>query len=326
MKRETTLIIGGAGFIASHLQAELTDRGIEDTAILDNYSRNSIKYSGLEPRVFIGDVRDAAFVDAVVKKTRPRVAYNFASLTGIELVEKSPVICIDTVVNGAKNVCESCTKNGVKNLIHASTTEVYGECHAETEDSDTSVGAAGDPRWSYASAKIAADHLVSAYSDHLDVCIARPANVFGPWQTGHGAISHFAVWALDGEPLKIYGDGTQIRAWCYAKDAAEAIATIHEAGATGIYNIGNPSTARTINRLAADIVKEAGSGSAVIHLPRRAVDVQHRVPNTDKIRKELGWKPRHRFRESLRETINWYRSIDYREEEWYSFFKENRST
>jgi UDP-glucuronate decarboxylase len=141
----------------------------------------------------------------------------------------------------------------------------------------------------------------------------RPANIFGPRQTGHGAISHFIVWALDNKPLTIYGDGSQVRSWCFVEDLTSAIAAVIEEEATGIFNIGNPYDPITVKALAEKIIKLTYSSSTLNYVPRRPVDIFHRVEDVDKAFDVLGWQPKWRFDDALKKTIQWYRSVNYGE-------------
>lgn len=319
------LIVGGAGFIGSHLQDALLKEGIKDIIVFDTLDRNSLKYTNLKPVLYQGDVRNRWFLEKIIKKHRPEVIFNLASMTGIEKVEANPIDCMDINFNGAKNVCEAALKYGVDKIIHLSSSEVYGECYNESEQDVTKIGAVGDTRWSYSASKVAADHLVFAYMTRrgLNTCIVRPANIFGPRQTGHGAISHFIVWSLDGFPIKIYGDGTQIRSWCIIYDFVSALINILKRDVEGLINIGNPNSFLTINELAERIIKICDSSSKIRYVPKRPVDIMYRVPNVNKALKILDWRPVWSFEDSLKHTVEWYRSIDYHKEEWRSSFDNN---
>jgi len=321
----SVLIVGGAGFIGSHLQEALLKEGFGDIIVFDTLDRNSLKYTDLKPLLYSGDVRNRELLEQMIVKHRPEVVFNLASMTGIERVDADPINCMDINFNGTKNVCELALRYGVRKVIHFSSSEVYGECHSVSEEDETRLGAAGDPRWTYSASKIAADHLVSAYASRggLNACIVRPFNIFGPRQTGHGAISHFIAWSLDGLPIKVYGDGAQVRSWCIVYDLARAVIQVLRRDLRGVINIGDPYTPLTINDLAEMVVSFCGSESEIRHVPKRPVDIMYRVPNIERAQKLLDWRPVWNFEDSLKHTVEWYRSIDYHKEEWRSSFDNN---
>ena len=134
-----------------------------------------------------------------------------------------------------------------KKIIYTSTSEVYGtSAYQPDEDSFTTQGTAYNPRWSYATSKLFGEHIFAQIEQRfgIPVSIARLFNIYGPRQIGGGAIHTFIENAIRNKPLTIYGDGSQIRAWCYIKDCLNALILIAEKG-NGIYNIGNPQESLT---------------------------------------------------------------------------------
>jgi nucleoside-diphosphate-sugar epimerase len=137
----------------------------------------------------------------------------------------------------------------------------------------------------------------------------RPFNIFGPRQVGAGAVHHFIVRALKGEPLEIHNDGSQIRAWCYVDDIVEGImlALTRDEAVGHAFNIGNPRSTLTIFNLAREIVRLASSSSPIVYLRWPQADVELRIPNVEKARELLGYVARVDLEEGLLRTIDWYR-------------------
>ena len=135
-----------------------------------------------------------------------------------------------------------------------------------TEWDATTLGAVGEARWTYAVAKLATEHLAMNYRKQygLPTCSIRPFNIYGPRQVGEGAVHHFIVRALKGEPLHVHNDGAQIRAWCYVDDIVDGImlALTSDEAVGHAFNIGNPRSTLTIYSLAREIIRLSSSGVA----------------------------------------------------------------
>ena len=307
------LITGGAGFIGTHLCQALC--GDNQVVVLDNLRRNALQVAGLDksPRVElrVGDVTDAGAVRAAVEGCTHVV--HLASIAGVDTVMKHPVTTMRTALLGTSNVLEAALAAGcMERVIDFSTSEVFGR-HAfnVTEGDVTSLGAVGEARWTYAVSKLATEHLTFNYhKEHgLPTCSVRPFNIYGPRQVGEGAVHHFILRALRGEPLRVHNDGGQIRAWCYVDDiVAGTLLTLEHAGAVGhAFNIGNPRSTVTIYNLARDVIRLAGSSSRIELVRWDFPDVELRIPNIDKARDILGYEPRVDLEEGLLRTIAWYR-------------------
>jgi UDP-glucose 4-epimerase len=172
-------------------------------------------------------------------------------------------------------------------------------------------GSAGEARWVYAVSKLAGEHLAHAYfKEHgLPVVTIRPFNVYGPGQTGEGAIQIFIRRALQNEAISIYGDGTQIRAWCYVDDMIEGLMyALESPNALGeSFNIGNARAVTTIFGLAETICRVLDSKSQIIFRPPLSADIELRIPETNKAEKLLGFKAKVDLEEGIRQTAAWYR-------------------
>jgi nucleoside-diphosphate-sugar epimerase len=307
------LLTGGAGFIGSHLAERLAPDN--EVVILDTLRRNALGGAGLDKHPHIklvqGDVTDPVAVreamagcDAVI---------HMASIAGVDTVLKNPVLTMRISLVGTMNVLEAAqAQGGVKRLIDFSTSEVFGRYAYNVSEWDaTTLGAVGEARWTYAVAKLATEHLAMNYwkQYQLPTCSVRPFNIYGPRQVGEGAVHHFIVRALKGEPLEIHNDGAQIRAWCYVDDIVDGILlALTKDGAVGhAFNIGNPRSTLTIYALAKEILRLASSSSRIDYVPWKQADVELRIPNIDKAKEVLNFRPKVELEEGLLRTVYWYR-------------------
>jgi len=307
------LITGGAGFIGSSLALQLVEHN--DVVILDNLHRDAMKTTSLakHPRLtFIqGDVLDRGAVERAARGCQMIV--HMASIAGVDTVMQHPVLTMKVALLGTMNVLEVAHElDGVERLVDFSTSEVFGRyAFRVTEGDATQLGAVGEARWTYAVSKLATEHLALNYHKefNLPAVSIRPFNIYGPRQVGSGAVHHFIVRALKGDTLTIHNDGSQIRAWCYIDDIVEGVlATLTCPEAIGqAFNIGNPRSTVTIHQLARDIVRLAGSDSALEHVRWDFPDVELRIPDISKARDLLGFEPRVELDDGLSETIAWYR-------------------
>jgi UDP-glucose 4-epimerase len=307
------LLTGGAGFIGSHLAERLLPSN--QIVVLDTLRRNALAPAGLEhhPNLTLiqGDVMDRAAVDQAMAGCDAVV--HMASIAGVDTVLKNPVLTMRVSMIGTMNVLEAAVAaGGVKRLIDFSTSEVFGRyAFNVTEWDATTLGAVGEARWTYAVAKLATEHLAMNYwKQHgLPTCSIRPFNIYGPRQVGEGAVHHFIVRALRGEPLQIHNDGAQIRAWCYVDDIVDGIlmALTKDQAVGHAFNIGNPRSTLTIHSLAREIIRLSSSGARLEYVHRDQADVELRIPNIEKARDLLGFRPRVDLEEGLLRTVYWYR-------------------
>jgi len=159
--------------------------------------------------------------------------------------------------------------------------------------------------------KLAGEHLVASYyrETRLPIAIVRPFNIFGPRRTGDYALRRFILSALDGKPLEIHGDGTQIRSWCYIEDFCNALLQmmVRPEAIGEDFNVGHPGNTSTIYELAQKVIQLTGSASPVTFCPSPFPDISIRVPSLDKARRLLGYEPRFDLNTGLKRTIEWYR-------------------
>jgi len=306
------LVTGGAGFIGTHVAERLALRN--EVTLLDIDLGNALPYSQLchdhRVRKLHGDVRDSALVEAEV--ARSQIILHFASILGVKEVIASARDTMDTIILGTRNVLEAAKRNpDVERIVYISTSEVYGNIIDAREGAPASVGAVNDPRLCYSSAKLMGEHQVWAYHRdfELPTVIVRPFNIYGPRRkTGH-AVGFFIIKALAGKDLTLYGDGSQLRSWCYVDDFCDGIlACIGRDTAVGQdFNLGNPVTATTIYDLAERIIRLTGSSSEITQTKHTFSDIGVRAPNSRKAHELLGYTPRYGMDDGLRPTIRWYR-------------------
>ena len=311
IKGKNIFITGGAGFIANRLIAHL----IEDNNIVvyDNFHRDTLTHTSYvnhrNLNVIKGDVLDYALLEKSMKGAD--IVVHAAAIAGIDTVIKSPTNTIRVNMIGTANVLEAARVNKIPDrIIDFSTSEVFGSyAYKSTEDSDTVAGSAGEARWTYAVSKLAGEHLAMAYFREfkLPVSSVRPFNVYGPGQTGEGAIQIFIKRALKNEDIFIYGDGNQIRAWCYVDDFVDCLMRcIEDTQAIGeSFNIGNSRAVLTTYGLAQTVCRILNSSSKIVFKSALSADVELRIPSVDKAFNILGFKAKIDIDEGILKTAEW---------------------
>jgi len=307
-------ITGGAGFIGSTLIGRLYEKNT--IVAYDDLSRDSLKDKAYRDHANVtlvkGDVLDEAALTKAMKGAN--IVVHCAAIAGIDSVTKSPIHTMRVNMLGSANVLESASKlSSCDRVICFSTSEVFGQVAFRAAEKDaTNVGAVGEPRWTYAVSKLAEEHLAIAYfkEKQLPTVVVRPFNVYGPGQVGEGAIRNFILRALADQPIQIYGDGTQIRAWCYVDDMVDAVMlALTEKRAVGeSFNVGNEKAVATTYTLAETCVRVLGSKSTISFVKRDAfADVQVRTPFVAKGRELLGFDAKIGLDEGIRRTAAFYR-------------------
>jgi UDP-glucose 4-epimerase len=312
-----SLITGGAGFVGSHLAQELLRRD-EEVYILDDLSTGSIEnIEHLKPNTRFHYTLDSVHNEPVLAELIDRcdVVYHLAAAVGVKLIVESPVNTIETNVHGTEVVLKLANKKKKKVLI-TSTSEVYGKSTAVpfNENQDLVLGATTKGRWSYACSKAIDEFLAIAYwhEKKLPVVIVRLFNTVGPRQTGRYGmvIPNFVCQALTNQPITVYGDGNQSRAFGYVGDVVKALADLaqHPAAIGEVFNIGNTEEI-TMNDLAHLIKQMTSSESEIIHIPydrayeKGFEDMPRRVPDISKVQGLIGYQPRLNLKDILMEII-----------------------
>lgn len=299
------LITGGAGFIGSHLADVLIERGHRVIA-LDNISTG--RYENVEHltshRQFefvLGSVLNADLVDDLAG--RSDAIFHLAAAVGVQLIVEKPLESLATNIRGSEIVFEKAHKYGTKVLV-TSTSEIYGKNTSDRlhEEDDRILGSPLKSRWSYSEAKAIDEILAYTYwkEKGLDTVIVRLFNTVGPRQTGHYGmvIPRFVNQAIRGEPLTVYGDGSQTRCFCYVGDVVNGmIALLNHPDAYGkVFNLGGEHEI-SMAELAELVIELSGSDSKVKYLTYEDAyeegfeDMQRRVPDIGRARNLVGFEP-----------------------------------
>ncbi|MCB5230082.1 MAG: NAD-dependent epimerase/dehydratase family protein [Candidatus Cloacimonas sp.] len=313
IKGKKIFITGGAGFIANALAKQLLEHN--QIVAYDNFRRDTLSTSGIMSHanltVIKGDVLD--YQSLVTAMQGSDIVVHAAAIAGIDTVIKEPTLTMRVNLLGTANVLEAVKKiGGIERYIDFSTSEVFGnKAFKTTEDDNMVTGSAGEARWTYSVSKLAAEHLSMAYYKEFGVpaVIIRPFNVYGPGQTGEGAMQIFIKRALNDEDIYIYGDGTQIRAWCYVDDFVDGLLKcIEQKSAIGhSFNIGNERTVLTIYGLAQTVCRILESKSKIIFKPPLSADIELRVPAVQKAKEILGFAPQVDLEEGILRTAEWFK-------------------
>ena len=317
------LITGGAGFVGSHLSEALLERG-DEVFILDDLSTGAIEnvvHLKTNPRFHytIDTVANEPVLAELID--RCDIVVHLAAAVGVKLIVEQPVHTIETNVHGTEVVLKHANKKK-KLVVIASTSEVYGKSEDVPfrEDSDLVLGPTPKHRWAYACSKAIDEFLALAYwkERRLPVIVVRLFNTVGPRQTGQYGmvIPNFVRQALAGQPITVFGDGTQSRSFTYVGDVVKAmVALIDEPRAIGqVFNIGNGHEI-TIGDLAVKVKTMTGSNSEIVNVPYEKAyeagfeDMPRRVPDITRLQSLVGYAPTVELEETLTRVIEHFRRL-----------------
>lgn len=304
----TILVTGGAGFLGSHLCERLLERG-DNVICLDNF------FTGRKENILhlMGHPRFEVVRHDIVHPIYLEVEqiYNLACPASPIAYQYNPIKTIKTSTVGMVNVL-GLAKRCRARVLQASTSEVYGDptVHPQREDYWGHVNPIG-PRSCYDEGKRVAESLCINYhhSHRLEVRIVRIFNTYGPRMDPNDGrvISNFITQALLGEPLTVYGDGTQTRSFCYCDDLIRGmIAMMDQDQDIGPVNLGNPGE-YTMLELAQEVLKATGSSSPIHFEPLPQDDPKQRCPDITKAQRLLGWSPTVDLPTGLARTVPYYR-------------------
>lgn len=310
-KRKNILVTGGAGFLGSHLCERLLARG-DRVLCLDNLSTGSLE----NLRLFSRDPH-FTFIEADVAEPFDGAVdeiYNLACPASPKDYMKDPHYTVKTCVVGALSLLSLAQKRGIK-ILQASTSEVYGDpsVHPQIETYVGSVNPIG-PRACYDEGKRCAEALFfdAHRKGNLPIKVARIFNTYGPRMKADDGrvVSTLIVQALRGEPLTLFGEGTQTRSFCYVDDLIDGLILFmdSEKGCIGPLNLGNPIE-RSMRDLADTILKLTGSTSSIIHLSLPQDDPKVRCPDITKAREQLLFSPKVSLEEGLSKTVAYFGAL-----------------
>ncbi|MGQ9460598.1 MAG: dTDP-glucose 4,6-dehydratase [Candidatus Bathyarchaeaceae archaeon] len=313
------LITGGAGFIGSHLCEKYVKDG-HTVLCFDNFIsgnlmnvRHLLDYRNF--KLIKGDIRDFDLLEKVTPHVD--VIFHLAAQTHVDRSYVEPKLTYEINVMGTLNVLETARMYDVKNVIHTSTSEVYGSAQYVPIDEKHPLNAPHP----YGGSKIAADRMCHAYIQTygMNISMLRLFNVFGPRQRdiGYGGvISIFTRKVLNNMPPIIYGDGLQTRDYTYIEDAVRAFDLVfnHNEPITEPINFGSGREVSIID-LANIIIDLCGKKGSIkpIHVEPRIGEVERLIADATKAKRLLGWKPKYDLEEGLRAFIQWYKKYGLEE-------------
>ncbi len=312
------VVTGGAGFIGSHLCEALLADGNKVTAI-DNFltgSPSNIAHLREHPSFSLikHDIVSPLGKAEVAQLGEVSAVFHLASPASPADFSRMPMQIAVINSQGTHNVLELARKVGAKYLI-ASTSEAYGDplVHPQSEEYRGNVNTTG-PRACYDEGKRFSEAITSVYVNEygLDGRIVRIFNTYGPRMNPYDgrSVPNFITHALKGEPLVVYGEGTQTRSYCYVADMVSGLITVMFAPPQTrgmVFNVGNPDE-REIIAFARIIKEQCGSNSEIVHGPALQDDPARRCPDITRISTTLGWQPSVPLEEGLRLTVEWFRT------------------
>ena len=309
--RKRVMVTGGAGFLGSHLADRLIEAGHEVLCVDNLFTGTKDNVAHLHGNPSFEFMRHDVTFPLFVEVDE---IYNLACPASPIHYQHDPVQTTKTSVHGAINMLGLAKRLGCK-ILQASTSEVYGDpaVHPQSEDYWGHVNPIG-PRSCYDEGKRCAETLFFDYhrQNGLPIKVARIFNTSGPRM--HPAdgrvVSNFIMQALKGEPITIYGDGSQTRSFCYDDDLVRGLMSLMDTGpdVTGPINIGNPNEF-TVRELAEKVIELTGSSSRIVEEPLPQDDPRQRQPDISKAKRDLGWEPTVQLEQGLTQTIDYFRKF-----------------
>lgn len=309
--RKRVLVTGGAGFLGSHLCTRLLDDGHTVLCVDNLYTGTRENIIELLKNPWFEFMRHDITFPLYVEADE---VYNLACPASPVHYQYDPVQTTKTSVHGAINMLGLAKRTGAK-ILQASTSEIYGdpEVHPQAEDYWGRVNTVG-PRACYDEGKRCAETLFFDYyrQYQLKIKVARIFNTYGPCMHPNDGrvVSNFVLQALKGEPITVYGDGSQTRSFCYVSDMVDALVRLMETDdeLIGPVNLGNPDEF-TIRELAELILDITGSRSEILVRPLPEDDPLQRCPDIGLAKRVLSWSPTVNLRQGLEQTVEWFAKV-----------------
>jgi dTDP-glucose 4,6-dehydratase len=323
----TILVTGGAGFIGGCFVRGLVASGQWRVVNFDalTYAGNLDSIPPESDRhVFVhADICDADAVQQTLEMHQPELLVHFAAESHVDRSIDGPAAFVQTNVVGTSCLLDAAlayyrqldtARQQTFRFLHVSTDEVYGSLGPEGLFTESTPYAPNSP---YSASKAASDHMVRAWHHTfgLPTLITNCSNNYGPYQFPEKLIPLMTLNAIEGKPLPVYGDGLNIRDWLYVEDHCEAIRTVLQRGRVGeTYNVGgncdrtNIEIVQTICRTVQELVPDLPHrcDELITYVKDRPGHDRRYAIDASKIKKELGWEPKRKFEEAIRETVQWY--------------------
>jgi dTDP-glucose 4,6-dehydratase len=302
-------VTGGAGFIGSNYVRHLLATTDDEVTVFDalTYAGNLASLKDLEddPRfTFVkGDICDRSAVAAALPGHHAVV--HFAAESHVDRSIVDPDAFVSTNCHGTNVMCDVSRQVGVDRFLHISTDEVYGSIDEGSFTEDDRLG----PRSPYSASKAGSDLIALSYLSTYDlpVVVTRSSNNFGPFQFPEKVIPLFTTNLLDGGTVPLYGDGGNVRDWCFVEDNCAAVDTVLRKGTIGeIYNIGAGNEVPNVELTHKLLELTGRDESAIEHVQDRLGHDRRYSITTDKV-EALGWRPARQLDEALEATVAWYR-------------------
>lgn len=302
------LITGGAGFIGSHILAQLQGRRDMDVVVFDNLSSGSKEHVPAGMELVEGDVCDEAAVDALFADHHFDAVIHLAAQTMVPTSVEQPVLDCRINLEGVLHVLEACRTHGTGHILFSSSAAVYGDnLHIPLKETERLV-----PTSPYGITKMTTEHYLRVYHElyGMDATVFRFANVYGERQGEKGeggVVSIFCKLLSQRQGITVFGDGNQTRDFVYAGDIAQAI--IRALPLKG-YHTMNVSTGQetSINDLIRSFEKAVGYTVPVQYTAPRTGDILRSVLSNETLKRDLGFVPAMDLEEGIRRTYDWYRS------------------
>jgi UDP-glucose 4-epimerase len=302
------LITGGAGFIGSHILAQLQGRRDMDVVVFDNLSSGSKEHVPAGMELVEGDVCDEAAVDALFADHHFDAVIHLAAQTMVPTSVEQPVLDCQINLEGVLHVLEACRIHGTGHILFSSSAAVYGDnLHIPLKETERLV-----PTSPYGITKMTTEHYLRVYHElyGMDATVFRFANVYGERQGEKGeggVVSIFCKLLSQRQGITVFGDGNQTRDFVYAGDIAQAI--IRALPLKG-YHTMNVSTGQetSINDLIRSFEKAVGYTVPVQYTAPRTGDILRSVLSNEALKRDLGFVPEMDLEEGIRRTYDWYRS------------------
>lgn len=311
------LITGGAGFIGSTLADKLLEEN-NKIVVIDNFNdyyspklkEKNIKHNldNKNYKLYRGDICDKNLLSKIFEENQIDVVVHIAASAGVRPSIENPLSYVKNNIEGTVNIVEVMKENGIKKIVFASSSSIYGNCKEEIFSEDLKVS---EPISPYAASKSACEQFLYTYSKLFDIQVValRFFTVFGPRQRPDLAIRKFIDLIKENKPIPVYGDGTTIRDYTYIDDIVDGIigAINYNDTPYEIINLGGGAPV-SLNQMIETIEKVLNKKATIEHLPMQLGDVNKTAADITKAKKLLNYNPKTSFKEGIIKFIEWEKS------------------